>query len=89
MARGEACVLNDYTECAVEDTFATLSFQKLFASDNGPQFTTGEYGSFLHSNNIVCHKSPPYHPATKGLAENMNPMYSTPLELNALMIVWG
>ena len=60
--------------CAIEvlqDVFATHGFPRLLVSDNGPQFTSEEFGSFLHSHNIVHHKSPPYHPATNGLAENM------------------
>ena len=55
----------------LQDVFATHGFPRLLVSDNGPQFTSEEFGSFLHSHNIVHHKSPPYHPATNGLAENM------------------
>ena len=40
-------------------------------SDNGPQFTAMEFENFLNRNRISHQKSPPYHPATNGLAENM------------------
>jgi len=54
----------------LEDIFTTHGFPRLLVSDNRPQFTAEEFGSFLQSSNIVHHKSPPYHPATNGLAEN-------------------
>ena len=55
----------------LEEIFTTHGFPRLLVSDNRPQFTAEEFGSFLQSSNIVHHKSPPYHPATNGLAENM------------------
>ena len=33
--------------------------------------TSTEFQSFLGQHHIIHHKSPPYHPATNGLAENM------------------
>ena len=55
----------------LSDTFSTFGFPQLLVSDNGPQFTSTEFQSFLGQHHIIHHKSPPYHPATNGLAENM------------------
>ena len=38
-------------------------------SDNGPQFTSDEFSSFLKSNGLKHITSAPYHPSSNGLAE--------------------
>ena len=38
-------------------------------TDNGTQFTSQEFGTFLRKNGIVHTKTAPAHPATNGLAE--------------------
>ena len=60
-------------------TTATITvLRKLFAAyglplqvvtDNGPQFVSDEFASFMRGNGIRHIKSAPYHPATNGLAE--------------------
>lgn len=55
----------------LEDVFATHGFPRLLASDNGPQLTADEFDRYLKQNRVSHHKSPPYHPSTNGLAENM------------------
>ena len=42
---------------------------ELLVSDNGPQFTAEEFGTFLAANGVKHSRSAPYHPATNGLAE--------------------
>ena len=37
--------------------------------DNGPQFSSEEYKTFLRRNRIKLTLVPPYHPASNGLAE--------------------
>ena len=58
---------------------ATIAeFQRLFAqfglpsalvTDNGPQFTSEEWATFMSQHGIVHMRSSPYHPATNGAAE--------------------
>ena len=58
---------------------ATIAeFQRLFAqfgllsalvTDNGPQFTSEEWATFMSQHGIVHMHSSPYHPATNGAAE--------------------
>ena len=55
----------------LSDIFATHGFPSILVSDNGPQFTSTEFAEFLQKNNIAHYKSPPYHPASNELAENV------------------
>ena len=55
----------------LRDTFSTYGFPQILVSDNGSQFTSIEFQNILCQNHIIHHKSPPYHLATNGLAENM------------------
>ena len=54
-----------------QDIFARHGFRRIFVSDNGPQFLSAEFASFLTRHHILHRTSAPYHPATNGLAENM------------------
>jgi len=54
-------------------------FSKLFSrfglplhvvTDNGPQFRSAEFKSFLDQNGVHLSHTAPYHPATNGAAEN-------------------
>ena len=55
----------------LSEIFATHGFPRVLVSDNGPQFTSTEFEEFLQQNDIIHYKSPPYHPSSNGLAENM------------------
>ena len=59
------------TITVLNEIFATHGFPRVLVSDNGPQFTSSEFEEFLQQNNIIHYKSPPYHPASNGLAENI------------------
>ena len=52
-------------------TQKTIGFPAILVSDNKPQITSSEFEDYLQGNNITYYKSPPYHPASNGLAENM------------------
>ena len=49
--------------------FARNGVPEHLVSDNGPQFTSDEFQTFLKRNGIKHITSAPYHPSTNGLAE--------------------
>lgn len=49
--------------------FTTHGLPKTVVTDNGPTFTSTEFGRFMKSNGIRHVTSTPYHPSTIGLAE--------------------
>ncbi|XP_062699969.1 uncharacterized protein K02A2.6-like, partial [Aedes albopictus] len=54
---------------ACRQFFSTYGIPSVLVSDNGPQFTSGEFAKFLDLNGVVHKFSAPYHPATNGQAE--------------------
>ena len=50
--------------------FARFGLPKVVHTDNGRQFESREFINFLQMNGIKFSTSPPFHPATNGLAEN-------------------
>ncbi|XP_059413408.1 uncharacterized protein K02A2.6-like [Carassius carassius] len=49
--------------------FSRYGIPETLVSDNGPQLTSDEFGSFLKANGVKHVRSAPFHPATNGLAE--------------------
>ena len=50
-------------------TFATLGLPEVIVSDNTANFTSEEFSEFLKRNGVRHVRTPPYHPASNGLAE--------------------
>nr|XP_021334762.1 uncharacterized protein K02A2.6-like [Danio rerio] len=53
----------------LRSVFNRFGIPQQLVSDNGPQFVSEEFQSFLQMNGIRHIKSAPYHPSTNGLAE--------------------
>ena len=49
--------------------FASFGLPEQLVSDNGPQFVSEEFQSFLKANRVKHLRSAPYHPSSNGLAE--------------------
>ena len=50
-------------------SFATLGLPEVIVSDNATNFTSEEFEHFLKKNGIKHIRTPPYHPASNGMAE--------------------
>ena len=50
-------------------SFSSLGLPEVVLSDNAATFTSAEFAEFLKQNGVRHIRSPPYHPASNGLAE--------------------
>ena len=55
---------------ALRQLFASHGLPQQLVSDNGPQFSSEEFATFLTRNGVKHIRSSPYHPSTNGLAEH-------------------
>ena len=55
---------------ALRQLFATYGLPQQLVLDNGPQFSSVEFATFLARNGVKHIRSSPYHPSTNGLAEH-------------------
>ena len=63
--------------------FASYGFPEEIVSDNGPQFTSDMFATFLSKNGIKHSRSAPYHPATNGAAERLVQVLKKSLKLDS------
>lgn len=60
----------DTTIAALREYFATWGIPTKIVSDNGPTFCSKTFQNFIMMNGIHHIRTPPYHPASNGAAEN-------------------
>lgn len=65
--------------------FAAYGLPKEVVTDNGPQFISGEFETFLTMNAVKHIKTPAYHPASNGLAERLVQNFKRSLAKNRAM----
>lgn len=53
----------------LEEIFDYFGYVKRLVTDNGPPFSSFEFSKFCEKKGILLTHSPPYHPASNGLAE--------------------
>ena len=56
---------------AMESSFCRLGYPERLVTDNGPPFSSKEFGSYAKKSGIDHRMGAPYHPSSNGLAENM------------------
>lgn len=66
---------------AFRQTFARYGFPKRVVSDNGPQFTSEDFRTFLTKRGITHTRSPVKHPASNGAAENLVKSFKRKLKI--------
>ena len=64
--------------------YAEHGFPEQLVSDNGPQFTSGEFARFMRQNGIKHTLVPPYHPASNDAAERSVRVVKEALEKQVL-----
>lgn len=60
---------SDKTIECLRNIFATYGLPRQLVSDNGPQFCSEEFSTFLKANGVKHTRTTPYHPASNGEAE--------------------
>lgn len=68
-------------EC-LRPIFATHGLPEVLVTDNGSQFTSAEFQTFMQNNGVRHLRSAPYHPATNGLAERAVQSFKRSMEKN-------
>jgi len=58
-------------------TFATHGLPRVIVTDNGSNFTSGEFADFMSQNGIKHIRSAPFHPSSNGLAERAVQSFKT------------
>ena len=57
------------TIAVLRHLFASYGLPEQVVSDNGPQFTSSDFASFLQANGVKHIRCAPYHPSSNGIAE--------------------
>ena len=71
----EVCVMdsttNSKTISVIQDMFARYKLPCQLVSDNGPQFTSGEFKHFLLANGVKHITTAPHHPSSNRVTERL------------------
>ena len=54
---------------ALRSIFARYGVPEVIVTDNGPTFTSAEFGDFMRNNGVQHKRTPPYHSASNGQVE--------------------
>uniref|UniRef100_A0A1I8BC51 RNA-directed DNA polymerase n=1 Tax=Meloidogyne hapla TaxID=6305 RepID=A0A1I8BC51_MELHA len=68
---------SSYVINALREIFSFFGPPSCLVSDNGPQFISFEFETFLKENGVNHIKSPPYHPQSNGLCERFVRTFKT------------
>ena len=60
------------TIAVLRHLFATYGLPEQIVSDNGPQFVSDEFKTFLQKNGVKHIRCAPYHPSSNGAVERFN-----------------
>ena len=71
------------TVAKLRELFAAYGLPEQIVTDNGPQFTSAEFESFVKGNSIKHTRCAPYHPASNGAVERFNQMFKQALKASA------
>jgi len=71
------------TANALRSIFARYGLPTQVVSDNGPPFSSAEYGEFLQQNGVQRVLVSPYHPSSNGLAERFVQTFKHALDSSA------
>lgn len=55
--------------CCLNDFFSRFSYPKMICTDNGPPFSSEEFGRYCSQKNIKLIRTPSYNPQSNGLSE--------------------
>ena len=61
----------DHTIAVLRGVFAAFGLPEQVVSNNGPQFTSQEFATFLRSNGVMHIRTAPYHPSSNGAVERL------------------
>ena len=80
---------SEITVSCLRKLFSEHGLPEQVVSDNGPQFTSSEFQTFMHQNGIQHTTTAPGHPATNGLAERYVGFLKAQLKKNTENIPLG
>lgn len=69
------------TIAVLRHLLASYGLPDSLVSNNGPQFISEDFGTFLRANGVKHIRCAPYHPASNGAAERFVPTFKEAMEV--------